>query len=362
MKLSNSFMDVIYFCFLSSNADSKFWDILFKGRYSKFLKKRFNSSEFNEEVDYDFDYDFEDVYKKLKELLFDVKNNREENSYELLLEFIYSIKIKKGIGDISLEDFFKLLKTESVYFDRLIKNKLKLFKLRINTPEGNKKPEKEIQFNNYINKILPEDIDNNSVDLLFSNKGKIGKFDLKTDDGKEDFFNKLDTIISTETGLNIEDIKKRRSNQGDYLKYNIEFLEKYLIEYFNGFALHNINKLKYQIVKKENAGTEGGEVESTSIIKRANRAGKRRAFFQSIKRILNSNKLPRFKLNGLLKAIKRQNKKGTGKKGKSKKGPRDRRASENEYRTGPELESGPESGTEIGTEIGTGPESKLNWT
>ena len=134
MKLSNSFMDVIYFCFLSSNADSKFWNILFNKRYSEFLEKRFNSSEYNEE----FDYEFEDVNNKLYELLFDVKNDREENSYELILEFIHSIKRKRGTGDISLEDFFKLLKTESVYFDRLIKNKLKLLKLRIGE-EGTKK-------------------------------------------------------------------------------------------------------------------------------------------------------------------------------------------------------------------------------
>ena len=107
---------------------------------------------------------------------------------------------------------------------------------------------------------------------MFSNRGIIGIFDLNTE--KEDFFNELDTNISTETGLNIEDIKKRRSNQGDYLKYNLEFLEKYLIEYFNGFALQN------KIFKYGISEGEGDEGKSETKIQTLGQGGIRRAFFK----------------------------------------------------------------------------------
>ena len=252
MKLSNSFMDTIYFCFLSSNANRKFWNVLFDGKeYSKFLDDRFNNTE------HKFEFEFEDLYKKLYEILFNVKNDREENSYELMLEFIYTIKKSlKSQRNISIEDFFNHLKIESVYFDRLIKNKLKLFKLRIKEQyeEGLKGAEsKEIQFRTYIENTLPDDISDKSVQLLFD-KSVIGEFNLK--DNRDKFFEGLDDIIKRETGIDLNELKERRNNRGNFFKYNLEFIEKYFIDYFDGFSLHNEKIYKYVVVEESEEDSE----------------------------------------------------------------------------------------------------------
>jgi len=283
MKLSNSFMDTIYFCFLSTSANRKFWNVLFDGKeYSKFLDDRFNNTK------YKFEVDFEDLDKKLYEILFNVKNDREENSYELMLEFIYTVKKNlKSQGNISIEDFFNHLKIESVYFDRLIKNKLKLFELRIREQSGKGLKganTTEIQFRTYIEKTLPDDISDKSVQLLF-NKRVIGEFNLGQD--RDKFFEGLDDIIKRETGVELNELKERRNNRGNFFKYNLEFIEKYFIDYFDGFSLHNEKIYKYAVVEdfdedsseisseeKTNSGLGISEGEKTN--KRKKKKGKKR--------------------------------------------------------------------------------------
>ena len=304
MKLSNSFMDTIYFCFLSSNANRKFWNVLFDGKeYSKFLDDRFNNEN------YETNLEFEDLDKKLYEILFNVKNDREENSYELMLEFIYTVKKSlKSQGDISIEDFFNHLKIESVYFDRLIKNKLKLFELRIREQSGKDLKganTTEIQFRTYIEKTLPDDISDKSVQLLF-NKRVIGEFNLK--ENKDKFFEGLDDIVERETGIELNQLKERRDNRGNFFKYNLEFIEKYFIDYFDGFSLHNEKIYKYAVVEDSseissedsetltNSGLDSKEVETTNRKKRrlaplddgnkGNKDGKEKATRQYLLKLL----------------------------------------------------------------------------
>ena len=243
-KFTNSFMDVIYFCFLSYNANLIFWKVLFDGsEYSKFLQKRFNSKS----DDYEPNYEFEDLDNKLYEILFNVNDN-ENNSYELIIEFIYIVKKKlSSRRNISIRDFFNHLKIENVYFDRLIKNVLKLVKLRIiEETEAEKAPENELDFSTYIETTLPDDIVDKNVNLLFKNQS-IATFNLK--EQKKIFFEELDKLISRETKIDSEQLNLRKNKNCNFFKYNLEFIENYFINYFDGFAFHTQTNFKFALTK-----------------------------------------------------------------------------------------------------------------
>ena len=87
-------------------------------------------------------------------------------------------------------------------------------------------------------------------------------FDLN--ENKESFFNELDKIIARETRIILEDIEGRKSNNIDCFKYNIEFIEKYFIDYFDGFALHKQKNYRFVTIKPNVSQNRTSSTSSTS--------------------------------------------------------------------------------------------------
>ena len=224
IKLTNSFMDVIYFCFLSKKADQKFWSILFnKSELSNILGQKFNDAtelDIIENIE-NIKYVFENG--NLHELLFDTKseNDRSIISYELILEFIYRIKqelkqeLRFGNGNISLKGFFEHLKVSTAYRDILIKKQLKSLKLRVTDTNTGNAPEYSLTLEQFKSKTLPQNISSSdsvkgkTISIII-NEGVLTYYNEIKE--TSNVFDSIESVILNKINLNSVILKKLNLN------------------------------------------------------------------------------------------------------------------------------------------------------